>query len=294
MNSTVSLVESSEHKKGVYKALDGIKSQLQDKLHDISEIVIKINFVNTSPELATTPFEAVEAFVEYIRPFYKQKITIAEQASGGNTKKAFKHYEYAKLAKDDGNIELLDLADDEAINSELTYKNGSLSLPLSKRMVKAPLLISITRPKTHNAVVATLGIKNVLVGVIKGDLSVRQKIHKGKHIHEIMSNIADKSYPDMVLLDGTVGMEGNGPVGGSAIKSGWTLASMDALAADSLAAYLMGFEIDHIGYLNMLKEKDFGCLFPADDIQIEGDDPEDLRKVFKPHDTFESQKHWQI
>jgi uncharacterized protein (DUF362 family) len=89
-------------------------------------------------------------------------------------------------------------------------------------------------------------------------------------------------------------MAGNGPVEGSSIEAGWSLASMDALATDSLAAYLIGFEIDHIGYLNMLKEKDFGCLFPADDIQIEGEDPENLKKNFKPHDTFDSQKRWQV
>ena len=48
-------------------------------------------------------------------------------------------------------------------------------------------------------------------------------------------------YPDFVVTDGTVGMEGGGPVRGKAIKSGWIIASFDALAADSLAADLMGF-----------------------------------------------------
>lgn len=74
---------------------------------------------------------------------------------------------------------------------------------------------------------------------------------------------------------------------------GWALSSLDALAADSLAAYLMGFDINDIGYLKLLKEKDFGFLYPKDKIKILGEKPKKLLTPFKPHKNFEKQRRWQ-
>jgi uncharacterized protein (DUF362 family) len=294
MDNLVSLVESQNHQQGVKNSLEKIKEDLESKLSSVDRVVIKINFVNTTPELATTPFDAVKAFVEFVKPFYSGEIVIAEQASGGNTKKGFERYGFTDFADKNDNVRLLSLADDEAVNITLEYPEGEIDFPLSQTIVEAPFLVSITRPKTHNNVVVTLGIKNVLVGVIKGDLGVRRHIHQGMHIHQMMVDIAKRAYPDLVVLDGNVGMEGNGPTGGTPIEAGWALSSLDALAADSLATYLMGFDIDDVGYLNMLWENGYGMLYPKEDIEIVGADPDELQKEFKPHRTFESQRQWRV
>ena len=54
-----------------------------------------------------------------------------------------------------------------------------LKIPLSKTMSDTPFLASITRPKTHDTVVVTLGIKNVVVGAISGGFFNRRKFTKG-------------------------------------------------------------------------------------------------------------------
>ena len=158
-------------------------------------------------------------------------------------------------------------------------------------MLEAPFLASITRPKTHCTVVMTAGIKNVLVGAIH-KYSMRRKIHRGKFIHYILASIADMVYPDVVVTDGTTGMESGGPVRGKEIKSGWTLSSFDALAADSLAVHLMGFEVNDIGYLSLLKEKGSGLCYPNGEIEIIGENPKDLVTPFKPHRNFKKMKIW--
>ncbi len=295
MNSKVSLVKSSDHKTGVTNCLNNLKSDLKTKLSEVKQVVIKINFVNTEPEIATTPFEAVKNFVEFVQPFYNGEIVITEEATSGDTMAAFKKYGYADLANKYEKVRLLNIKDDPAVNVTLQYGNNKeLKLPLSKTIVETPFLVSITRPKTHNAVVITLGIKNILVGVIKGSFGIRSKVHKGMHIHEIMVEVAKHSYPDFVLLDGTVGMEGNGPTSGTEIDAGWSLASFDALAADSVATKLMGFDIDDVGYLNMLKDENFGLLYPKNDIEIIGEEVKGLVKKFKPHETFEDQRVWRV
>lgn len=290
----VSLVKSSDHSEGVRNSLQLLETDLKTALAKVPSIVIKINLVDTRVELSTTPFEAVKSFVDFIKPFYKGKIVIAEGATWGTKIDAFEKYGYKKLAKENPQIELIDLNDDRLVEKKLRYSQGEFSLPFSRTIVDAPFLVSIVRPKTHNRVVMTAGIKNVLVGVVPGYRN-RLKIHKGKYIHQVITSIARYAFSDLVVIDGTVGMEGDGPVGKGTKKiAGWTISSFDALAADSLAAYLMGFNIDDIGYLNLLRTQDYGLLYPKDEIQILGERPEKLVNPFKPHKNFEKQRRWRI
>jgi uncharacterized protein (DUF362 family) len=297
MKSKISLVKSESHFEGVQQSLAHIQSDVEKSLSTISSLIIKINFVITRTprysggvELATTPFQAVKSFIDFISPFYRGEIIIAERATWGKTKEGFQMYGFAELAEENSQVSLLDLKEDETIVKTVEYPEGKLKLPFSKTMLSAPFLVSIARPKTHCSVVASAGIKNVLVGAINGRWKERLQIHKGNLIHDIMARIADFVYPDLVIIDGTSGMEGNGPIRGTEIKAGWTLASFDALAADSLATYLMGFAVDDVTYLTMLNEKEFGLFYPNDEIEIVGDKPKDLVTPFKPHRCFKRKR----
>lgn len=293
MKSKISLVKSENHFEGVQQSLEQLRTDVEKTLSEISSLVIKINLVITRTtrysngvELATTPFQAVKSFIDFISPFYKGEIIIAERATWGKTKEGFQMYGFAELAEENSQVSLLDLKEDEVIVKTVEYPGGKLKLPLSKTMVSAPFLVSIARPKTHCSVVASAGIKNVLVGAINGSWKERLQIHKGEFIHKIMARLADFVYPDLVIVDGTSGMEGNGPIRGTEIKAGWTLASFDALAADSLATHLMGFDVDDVTYLTMFKEKEFGLFYPNNEIEIVGDKPKDLIAPFNPHRRF--------
>jgi uncharacterized protein (DUF362 family) len=294
IKNTASLVKSTNHFEGVQSSLRLLEKDLKSTLSKISSVVIKINFVDTRVELSTTPFEAVKGFVYFIQPFYKGEIIIAEGATWGTKINAFEKYGFTKLAKENSQIKLLDLNTDKLVEKKLTYPQGEFSLPMSKTILKTPFLVSIARPKTHNRVVMTASIKNVLVGVVPG-YTTRLKIHKGKFIHHVMTSIAQYAYPDFVVIDGTIGMEGDGPVGkGTKKNANWVISSFDALAADSLATYLMGFSINDVGYLNLLYQKKYGVLYPKDKIKILGENPKKLINPFKPHKNFEKQRRWQI
>lgn len=176
------------------------------------------------------------------------------------------------------------MEEDEFVEERVSNAEGELTLLLSKTMVEAPFIVSITRPKTHCSVGVTLGTKNVTVGAIHG-YSTRRKIHR-ESTHETIAALSAYVYPDFVALDGTSGMEGGGPIRGTKIHAGWTLASFDALAVDSLATYLMGFDIAGVRYLNLLREKEVGALYPEGTIEICGEDPQKLITPFDPHRNF--------
>ena len=60
--------------------------------------------------------------------------------------------------------------------------------------------------------------------------------------------------PDLAVLDGIVGMEGNGPWNGTPIKHGIAIASTDWLAADRLAVELMSIDYKYVKYLQWCSE----------------------------------------
>jgi len=289
----VSLVKTDQSYQGTLKALEPLKADLIRRLKNLERVVIKINFVTVYKKLATTPLETVKGFIDFIKPFFKGKIIIAEEASVGSAKNGFRLYGFSRLAKKDPQIEVFDSGEDDIEIVKIKYSGGEMKLPLAKIYLQSPFIASICRAKTHDTVVATLAIKNLLVGAIQGGISQRSKIHQGKDIHRIMTEITQFTYPDLAIIDGVIGMEGNGPGSGNPIRADWILSSLDPLAADSLAAYLMGFKIEDIGYLNLMKEKNLGRLYPKDKIPVIGDNPEELKKSFRPHQTFEYQRQWQ-
>jgi uncharacterized protein (DUF362 family) len=52
------------------------------------------------------------------------------------------------------------------------------------------------------------------------------------------------------LVDGIVGMQGDGPLSGNGVPSGVIVAGADLLAVDSICARLMGFDPANITYLS--------------------------------------------
>jgi uncharacterized protein (DUF362 family) len=299
MSVKVSLVQSLNHYDGVQGSLDLLREELEQALARIPQILLKVNLVVTRVPLSHTPIDAVRAFIDFVKPFYDGEIIIAESATWGKTKDAFDQYGYSELAAKHDLVSLLDLRDDETVDREITYAEGEVIVPFSKTMVETPFLVSIVRPKTHVNAVVTLGLKNVLVGVIQKEnakgastWSTRNKIHreKSRHIHDFLLSLGQHISPHFTVIDGTIGMEGNGPVKGTEIDSGWVISSFDALAADTLGAFLMDFPVHSIPYLNGMH----GMKHPADEIYIIGANPTELVRAFEPHRSLKHLKTQQI
>jgi uncharacterized protein (DUF362 family) len=286
VQSKISLVRSKDHETGVQACLKNIENELKEALSKLSSLLIKVNFVDTRKELACTPFQAVKSFVDFITVFYKKEIIIAEAPTWGVKIDGFQKYGYYELVDMYPQITFLNLRDDESISKLV----NNLSLPFSKKMLKSPFIVSITRPKTHSSVGITLGIKNVLVGAINGGWKSRLKVHK--RIHQNLLDISEFIYPNLVVIDGFIGMEGRGPLMGTEKKAGWCISSLDPLAADSLATYLMGHDIEDIGYLYLMGEAKKGAIFSKDEINIIGENPETLITPFKPHNAFKKIRQW--
>jgi uncharacterized protein (DUF362 family) len=110
-----------------------------------------------------------------------------------------------------------------------------------------------------------------------------------KMIHGNIKEYAKILWPDLVVLDGFVCMEGDGPVDGTPVNLKTAIASADPLKADGVAARLIGFEPEEIGYLFYLQNEDMGEYSLEN---LVGDDLNALRRKFKRHGTYDIQKEW--
>ncbi len=110
-----------------------------------------------------------------------------------------------------------------------------------------------------------------------------------KMIHRNIVEFSKRLWPDLVVLDGFMCMEGDGPIDGTALSLNCAVASTDPVKADSLGARLIGFQPEEIGYLYYLQEEAMGeCSMDG----LIGDDWRKFARKFKRHGTYDIQSQW--
>jgi uncharacterized protein (DUF362 family) len=93
------------------------------------------------------------------------------------------------------------------------------------------------------------------------------------------------------LIDGFEGMEGNGPIRGTAVPMHVALASPDLVAADRVALDVMGIPHHAVGYLQYAAALGVGQ-YDIAKIDIRGEKPEAVQRKFKLQDAVEQQLDW--
>ncbi|UCH80286.1 MAG: DUF362 domain-containing protein [Nitrospiraceae bacterium] len=111
-----------------------------------------------------------------------------------------------------------------------------------------------------------------------------------KMIHHNIVEFAKRTWPDLVVLDGFVCMEGDGPVDGTSVDMRVAIASTDPVKADGIGARLIGFEPEEIGYLYYLQNEEKMGTYSLDNVL--GDNLNVLKKRFIRHGTYDIQSQW--
>ena len=132
----------------------------------------------------------------------------------------------------------------EDIGVELNYDTGysKVAIPNSKKLKsaaicnfvsKADKIISIPKLKTHSLMMMTLAIK-IMYGAVQGLTKVRyhSTYIRRKAFAEMLLDVLSVTKPDLVIMDGIIGMQGDGPAGGTPVELGVLLASEDSVAMD--------------------------------------------------------------
>lgn len=107
-------------------------------------------------------------------------------------------------------------------------------LLLSKEAMEADVVINLPKIKSHVQLTMTLGVKN-LFGCVPGKMKAWWHMEAGKdadRFGDMLVETARAINPDLTILDGILGHEGNGPSGGEPKPLGVLGASANVFALD--------------------------------------------------------------
>jgi len=113
----------------------------------------------------------------------------------------------------------------------------------------ADLVVSMPRMKTHHWAGVTLSLKNMF-GIVPGNCYGWPKnILHWAGITRSLLDINATVRPDFAIVDGIIGMEGNGPTQGTPKPCGVLVMGDDPVAVDSTCTRIMGLVPERIEYL---------------------------------------------
>jgi uncharacterized protein (DUF362 family) len=183
------------------------------------------------------------------------------------------------------NVPFIDLNHDEAVRTPNLGRLTRLeSLYMARTVVSADVLISLPKLKTHHWAGATLSLKN-LFGTLPGICYgwPKNELH-WRGIDNSIVDIGLTRPPDLAIVDGIIGMDGDGPLNGNPRHLGALIMGCDPVAVDATCCRLMGLDPERIGYLILGYQKKLGLLQAAEIQQI-GEKIETLAQAFEtvPH-----------
>lgn len=284
--SRASLVEGKGRRENVLMAL----RLMEDDLNAKGRALIKPNFVSTTRELAATHVEAVRAAMGFLSELGVEEFLIAEGPATSSAEEGFKNFRYLELEEEYG-AKFLDLNEDSYVVADVFDRElNPMEVRVSRTVVESDFRVSVAPMKTHDTVVATLALKNMLVGSLIG--RDKDKIHQGyRAINLSLWRLARMIPPHLSVIDAYRGMEGDGPVLGSPVELDVAIASTDFLAADTVGAAIMGFDPSEIGYLSHCREDGLGA-GELSMIEVVGEKIEKCRRKFRPHSGYREQLRW--
>ncbi|MBI4876199.1 MAG: DUF362 domain-containing protein [Acidobacteria bacterium] len=303
--STVSIVPGQERRKMVHDSLLAIEKDILPRLKSKKYVVIKPNNVSTVNQLAATHADTLRGIVDFLAPRFKGPIVIAE-SSAGDTPVGFENFGYVKLPKEfpSQKISLVDL------NTEGKYEVIPLLSPdlhvqpvrLAARLCDPDAFVICSAIlKTHNTVIATLSVKNMVLGAPLRNApketprwNDKRKYHGGvRQTHYNMMLTAQKLKPfwGATVIDGFEGMEGNGPSSGTPVESRIAIASTDYIAADRVGVECMGINPAWMGYLNYCAQVGVGN-FDIAKIDVLGAKIAGVKKAYRLHRDIEPELQW--
>ena len=119
---------------------------------------------------------------------------------------------------------------------------------LSKEAMEADVVINLPKLKSHSQLMMSMGVKN-LFGCVPGKMKAWWHMEAGKDAQRFGTMLVETARaisPQLTIIDGIVGQEGNGPINGEPRALGMLGASDDVFALDRAIAQILGVNPDTV------------------------------------------------
>ena len=225
---------------------------------NLVEVIPGRSHINTSPAVVRG---AIEAFLH----FGAKHVLVGE--GPGHSRDTLGLAEDSRLLDvlREDRIRFVDLNYDDVFTIENKSKFSDLKrihLPSTLRQVD--WVVSMPKLKTHHWAGITVSMKN-LFGLMPGIYYGWPKnvLHYAG-LNETILDINSAVRPNFAIVDGIIGMEGDGPIMGTPRKAGVIIMGRNLTAVDATAARVMGIDPKRVSYLS----KASGRLGPIEEKNI--------------------------
>ena len=221
------------------------------------KVLLKVNLVEptrTAPQVTTHP-AMVLATAEVFRRWGAQ--VVVGEASGHmrDTEMALVESGMAP-ALDSAGLEFVDLNYEDVAwvkNAGRASKLDGFYLP--RPVMEADLIVSMPKLKTHHWVGLTVSLKN-MYGVLPGiKYGWPKNVLHHAGIPQTVFDINASLPKTIAVVDGIVGMEGDGPIMGSPKKLGLIVVGTNLAAVDATCARIIGLDPARVNYLQLSADR---------------------------------------
>ncbi|MDY0000403.1 MAG: DUF362 domain-containing protein [Polyangia bacterium] len=140
---------------------------------------------------------------------------------------------------------------------------GEFRMPA--RLMDADVFISLPKIKVNMYATVTLSVKNHIGLLLAPD---RLK-HHHHDLHKKIADLYRTRLPDFVISDAIMAGEGQGPMHADPVPLNLLLGARSGLAADVVAARLMGYAPEEVEHLRFLSDQGLGP-GSAEEVELEG------------------------
>jgi len=218
-------------------------------------VLVKPNMLMAAPaERAVTTHPAVVEAVLRLLLDAGAHVVVGDSPGWGSAARAAERCGIAEIARRLG-VDVVELDDPVEVRPQ-----GSLfrRFEIARAALEADAIINLPKFKTHGQMTLTMAVKN-LFGCVAGHRKAQWHMHAGRDreaFARMLLELARLLAPRFSLVDGVIGMDGNGPSSGRARRLGVILAGTDPLAIDRIAARLVRLPEERFPLLRAARASD--------------------------------------
>ena len=300
----VGLARGGDRRENVYQSLELVREDIEAKVAD--QVLLKPNFLSNKNQLASTHPDAIRGVIDFLLSTSTppKQIIVAEGGNEDFSGETFANFGYPALQNEYSvPIRLVDINVEKEWEETTIYMAGGVEtiVRMPKIVLECPCTISVAVAKTHDVCVVTLAQKNMIMGTLHKDDRIKMHGYPS-HAERILPSeaqvlnvnlirLAQYLKPDIGIIDGTEGLQGDGPGGTDVVELAAAAASVDVFAVDSVMAKAMGFEPMELALLHYADSLGYGVGDLAR-FEVLGTPIADVAKAFNPHETTDKQLQW--
>lgn len=239
---------------GIFEEMDLLKGMdFQGK-----KILVKPNLLKgNKPEEGVTTHPTV---VEAVCVFFKDKgadVIIGDSPGGPFTQGALRSiYRLSGLAEVAERTGCRLNFDTDSVVVENPEAKKLKKMEVMRVAAEADYIVNVAKLKTHCMMTYTGAAKNLfglIPGLIKADYHLKMKTTE--NFAEHLVDICEYAKPILNIVDGIIGMEGNGPSSGELRNSGVLVVSDNPYSADLACCQLIHIDSDTVPLLEIAKKR---------------------------------------